>query len=279
MFGTTNPRYYQTPNGKVPSVTTVLSLLDKPFLKRWAANKAVEYIIKGALVTSKVIKQGDADGIGKETEYTIHDWDINKARTAYKQLSTEAADYGTYIHTLCECYFKGQEIESPHEPTQKLTKSFYTWCKKHNVKPIETETVVYGDGYAGRVDLICEIDCFWYKSKDKKDQKAGRRRRVVALIDFKTGKGTYYPEWGLQTAGYRIAYNQSQTTKFLGDELGVDLSGRLSSDFCAQHHGVLKFNKDTNRVNYKDMTPTFDRDLKAFLLLKDFWWLTNEGEK
>ena len=261
MFGTTNPRYYQTKAGKVPSVTTILSLLDKPFLKKWAANCAVEYI-------DDILFQR------LETEEPImgnHEM-FDKARTSYKQLSMEAADYGTYIHTLCEVYFKGQKIESPHEPTQKLMTSFYAWCKKHNVKPIETETVVYGDGYAGRVDLICEIDSFWktkgWCKKNKVEWYKGiNKQRVITLIDFKTGKGSYYPEWALQTAGYITAWNMSH------------LDNMAQIEQCARHHGVLKFNKETNRVNYKDMTPTHDRDLKAFLLLRDFWWLTNEGEK
>ncbi len=251
-----SPRYYPHNGVNLPSVTSILTLLSKGALIPWAANCAVDYI--------------DFQCFGDDDH--LESWNLDlkqRARTAYKRASIEAADYGTYIHTLCKYYFDGHKIESPHEQTQKLMTSFYAWCKKHHVVPIETEVVVYGDGYAGRVDLICEIDCFWYKSKDKKDQEAGRRRRVVALIDFKTGKGSYYPEWPLQTAAYRCAKNQ-----MLND---CPPEFRWTADIT--HHGVLKFSKETCRVNYKDMTPTYERDLQAFMCLVKFWELVNGEEK
>ncbi len=265
-FGKSPARYYTYDGKQLPSVTSILTLLSKGALIPWAANCAMDK------VASYVSTQS--------THIFLHQWQdvFDQARTAYKQASIEAADYGTYIHTLCEYYFKGYEIESPHEQTQKLMTSFYAWCKKHNVKPIETEVVVYGDGYAGRVDLICEIDQFWYKSKDKADQKLGRRKRVIVLIDFKTGKGSYYAEWPLQTSAYRRAWDKSIACEHF------DGCGKFRDSTCKKHcfdiiqyHGVLKFNKETCRVNYKDMTPTYERDLDAFMLLVKFWELVNES--
>ena len=264
IYGNRKPRFYPVdwlphpflPNilvDKFPSVTTITSVLGKPALRGWAANMAVDYIISGPKVTEKLILEGDTEGVGRTTEHTIHDWDFNDARTAYLRASGEAADYGTYIHTLCEHYFKtNAEIKSPHEPTQKLMDSFYGWCKKRNVIPISTEQVVYGNGYAGRVDLICEIDTFWKTKAWRRNNGVewysgiGKERWPV-LIDFKTGKGTYYPEWYLQTAGYR-------------------------AKSPVIHHGVLKFNKDTLRVNYKDFSPEYEKNYRSFQNLVAFYW-------
>ncbi len=259
-FGKSPARYYTHDGKQLPSVTSILTLLSKGALIPWAANCAVDDVN----ARLKWISVEDHEGL-----LLIDGWlgpeNLKPARTAYKQASIEAADYGTYIHTLCEYYFTtGIPIESLHEQTQKLMTSFYAWCKKHNVKPIETEVVVYGDGYAGRVDLICEIDQFWYKSKDKADQKAGRGKRVVALIDFKTGKGSYYPEWPLQTSAYKHAWNNHWVAY-----------GKGSANKFVDYHGVLKFNKETCRVNYKDMSGTYDRDLQAFMLLVKFWEIMN----
>ena len=260
-FGKSPARYYQHEGKMLPSVTSILTLLSKSALIQWAANCAVEYI----------------EEIWAKGERTAKS-DFQPARTAYRQASIEAADYGTYIHTLCKYYFDTGEVKSPHEQTQKLMTSFYAWCKKHNVKPIETEIVVYGDGYAGRVDLICELDCFWYKSKDKKDQQVGRRRRVVALIDFKTGKGSYYNEWYLQAAGYKEAYNHGLCDSWNWCRGHIDCADKkVHCEKAANYHGVLKFNKETCRVNYKDMSETYERDLKAFMLLVKFWELVNES--
>ena len=291
-FGKSPARYY-THNGKqLISVTSILTLLSKGALIPWAANCAVDNIL-GRVADSFIDLETrqDYNTYGESVEYEWPIWgtkDFPTARTAYRQASIEAADYGTYIHTLCKYYFDGAEIVSEHEQTQKLMTSFYAWCKKHNVVPIETEVVVYGDGYAGRVDLICEIDCFWYKSKDKKDQEAGRRKRVVALIDFKTGKGSYYPEWPLQTAAYREAWNLKvrydaifHISKGASTVVMTETNKKLHREYCAKHniqyHGVLKFNKETCRCNYKDMTPTYERDLQAFMLLVKFWEIMNES--
>lgn len=271
-FGTYKPRFYPVkgtnpltgePVTAYPSVTTIGSILAKLALIPWAANCAVDYLFSGEPVK----------------------WaDLDKARTAHLQASREAADYGTYIHALSEYYFKtGIEIDSPHEMTDKLMKSFYVWCKKHTVKPIATEQVVYGNGYAGRTDLVCEIDQFWYKNTNKKDQTAGRKRRVIALIDFKTGKASYYADWGLQVAAYRHGYNteikfnahESQDWDNAKEDEAVDC-GQLVKDYenkhLAKHHGILKFNKKTLRVNYKDYSQQYDNDYESFMDLVRFYW-------
>ncbi len=161
-FGKSPARYYTHNGVKLPSVTSILTLLSKGALIPWASNCAVDYI------EDNMSYLGFNEGIDLP--------DTDKARTAYRQASIEAADYGTYIHTLCKYYFDTGEVKSPHEQTQKLMTSFYAWCKKHHVVPIETEVVVYGDGYAGRVDLICELDCFCTNLRTKKTSKqdAGR---------------------------------------------------------------------------------------------------------
>ena len=269
-FGKSPARYYTYNGVKLPSVTSILTLLSKGALIPWAANCAVDELQS---VSDRMIIVGRS--------YAPTEGEYKQARTAYRQASIEAADYGTYIHTMCELYLQTEfEIKFAHEQTQKLMTSFYAWCKKYNVKPIETEIVVYGDGYAGRVDLICELDCFWYKSKDKKDQQVGRRRRVVALIDFKTGKGSYYNEWYLQAAGYKEAYNHGLCDSWNWCRGHIDCADKkVHCEKAANYHGVLKFNKETCRVNYKDMSETYERDLKAFMLLVKFWETMNGEEK
>ena len=260
MFGK-KPRIYHKDGKAYPSVTSVLSALDKSALIQWAANCAVDWIVTGA-------DWSEPEKVNNP-RWIVSELRLAEARTAYKRESMEAREYGTYIHTLCELHLTTKQmVSSPHKQTDKLMSSFYSWFTKHNVKPIKTEVVVFGDNYAGRVDLICEIDQFWYKSKDKKDQAAGRRKRVITLIDFKTGKGSYYPTWYLQTAAYANAYN-----------LGLAQIAAESKEYTGlkekvvECYGVLKFNKLTCRVNYKDFTPTYDRDLKAFKLIAEFYGL------
>ena len=54
--------------------------------------------------------------------------ELEYARTAFKQESTEAADYGTYIHTMCQHSLENDiELESPHEMTNDFMKGLWKW--------------------------------------------------------------------------------------------------------------------------------------------------------
>ncbi len=85
-FGRSKPRFYDTPNGQVPSVTTICSLLDKPMLKQWAANEAVDYIktakrdwAPGFTLKEKFERDtvfGVARGIPMDVGYTLYAWTL-----------------------------------------------------------------------------------------------------------------------------------------------------------------------------------------------------------
>ena len=253
-FGRKEPRFYPTQNGMVPSATTVLSVLNKPMLMPWAANCAVDYVIDNSDVNATLSGE-----LGTWKCYDAYCHILDEARTAYKRESKESMNYGTYIHTLCKYYFEtGTEIESPHEMTDKLMKSFYVWYKKHSVVPLETETAVYGDSYAGRVDLVCLMRQYWMSKKWCENNgyewhRGIEKERTVILIDFKTGKGSYYTDWPLQIAGYRKAV-----------------------PFDLNHHGILKFNKETMKVNFKCFSPSYENDYKSFMDLVRFYWRQNQ---
>ncbi len=274
-------RYYWSGSCWVPSVTTVMPSPDLEVLMKWAADCAVDYLCLDELVPD----------------------DPDKARTAYQREAAEAADYGTYIHALCELFLTaGQEIESPHELTngfmngfdyktktglKKHAVGFYDWCKNHNVKVIATEHEVITDTYGGKLDLVCEIDSFWMTKRwcnqyGHKWYEGIDKQRVIALPDFKTGKETYYDTWKYQLAGYKQAWD-----KRYGQPI--------------QHYGVLKFNKKTGKINYKDFTEyeatcpkeagnkvngkletekytrTYETDRQTFNALVKLWWLRNRG--
>ena len=250
-------------NGRwVPSGTTVLGLIEKAALVPWAAGCAVDYLVNNRKIHN----------ISSETE-ELH----QLARTAYEQVSTEAADYGTYIHKLCEVSLTNDiQIESPDEMTNDFMKGLWEWKNKHNVKVIAMEHEVLSKWYGGRLDLVCELD------------------GVVTLIDFKTGKGAYYDTWKYQLAGYRNAWHNREAWN----------NGEIYPNI--QHHGILKFNKKKTKtkgysVNYKDFTEyeatrkcvdkprvdgklqtekyirTYETDLTVFMSCVMLWWSMKHG--
>ncbi len=243
-------RFYTNSKGeKVPSGTSVLP---KPYLAQWAANCAVDYLWENS-------PKWPIDG-NDNTVLALRQDVMDKVRTAFEQESREAADYGTYIHTLCEYSLKnGIQLASPHKMTGMFMAGFWVWCYKHKVKVITMEHEVVTDTYGGRLDLVCEMD------------------GVVTIVDFKTGKGTYYDTWKWQLAGYRQAWNDTVMNK------GV-----------IQNSVVVKFNKETMKVNWKSFneyqatrtnlkgekekyTRTYDMDRGAFNDCVRLWWSTQRG--
>lgn len=273
-------RFYKSGELMVPSGTTVLP---RPYLAKWAANCAVESIGREWEMFAD---------LGEMLEFPAEDTYSN-ARTAFERESMEAADYGTYIHTLCQyCLTTNTEVESPHELTQGFMEGLWAWAKKHNVKPIAMEHEVLSHWYGGRLDLVCEMDSFWMTKAGCKKfgvewYKGIEKQRVIVLVDFKTGKSSYYDTWKYQLAGYRQAWRWGT---------------RENPYQPIKHHGVLKFNKETGKVNYKDFTiwettrtvqgsprltdgslrtekyiRTYETDRATFNALVGLWWLVNRG--
>jgi len=291
-------RYYWNGQRWVPSGTTVIGILDKPALMPWAANCAVDYV-------------WECSALPILTEEMC-----TEARTAYQIKSQEARDYGTFIHWMCERFlttgkpepipatFEIEEDEGNHtievdvELTRKfmdgwtyVTKTgkgkratgFYEWCEANKIKPIAVEGKVLHDKYGGRFDLVCEMN------------------GVVTLIDFKTGKGTYYDTWPIQLAGYRNGWNDTISNEAVDIEFNPKIPfGEATKHIRSnsiQAHGILKFNKDNGRINYKDFTSyqrtrtnqqtlepekytrNYETDLNTFMGCVDLWWLINRGVK
>ena len=301
-----NQRYYWNGSRQVPSGTTVIGQLDKPFLRQWAANKAVDWLWEHSPVWPV-----DDDTVVKclRTDYT------DKARSAYQREGQLAAGYGTFIHSLCEQYLtsmtplvipeqytievdKGDDIivDTPMKLTkgfmegfdykteklkiEKHAKGFYEWVAEHKIKPIVMEHEVVTDTYGGRLDLVCEMD------------------GVVTLVDFKTGKG-YFPEHAYQLAGYRQAWN-AEIKRLMGMAGGHEYDAL--EEKLVHRHGILLFNKATGKVTYKDYTeyqatrtvaecprksdgslPTekftrnYKTDVRVFNDCVRLWWSRNRG--
>lgn len=233
--------YPNSPNGLQPSVTSITGCLMKYALVDWAAGCAVDYIQNHSFTAEQAEEVFAA------------------ARTAHKQISKTAADTGTDVHELCALWLTNQdtrEAESNATPDMlTLFEAFKEWCKENKIEVIHSEIVLHGDGYSGRCDLIA------YRT----DPKTGRR--YFGVYDIKTGKGSYYPEWGLQLAAYANAYENWAIEK---DE---------EYPWPVQEIGIIKLNKETLRCNFKTFTEEYHRLAKAFNSLTEFYWEYNNLQK
>jgi len=181
-------RHIHTLDGKSLTVcTTILGVIAKPMLIQWAANMAVEYIIKVA----KPIYE--TEGVKLEDTYLINGEQLNEAKTAHRRKKEEAGQKGTDIHFEVEKLVKDAiqrnkgiiDIDTKSEFPQ--VQHFINWAIENNVKFLESEKHIYSKSLwlGGIVDIVCEIN------------------GEVWITDIKTGSGIY-PEAFAQMAGYEL---------------------------------------------------------------------------
>lgn len=180
----TSDRFYDIDGvGRLPSVTTILSVIAKPALYGWYA------------------KHGSAKALAvmdslKERSLTLHDaiWEEFGAGFFRNgtSLSEEAADYGKQAHAIIEKILKQGDVEwqFPSTPVQVVNAvgAFLAWRERTQFRVIKTESRVYSKKlrYAGTCDAI------------------GETKDGITLIDWKTSRGIY-PEYQIQAVAYKYA--------------------------------------------------------------------------
>ncbi|HPJ12203.1 MAG TPA: PD-(D/E)XK nuclease family protein [Caldisericia bacterium] len=111
----------------VPSVTTVISQLDKPYLLKWANS-------------------------------------IGLKGYSYEDIRDKAAETGTIAHTMVENLIKGQEEDFSYHPlfvpAQRSFKAFQEWLTTHDIQFLGSEISLVNPtlGFGGTVDIIARID-------------------------------------------------------------------------------------------------------------------------
>ena len=164
---------YRLDGAKIPGVTTVLGVLDKPALKQWAANEAA---------TEAVEHWDELSQLGLLER-------LERIRYAHKNTLRTASVRGTRIHALGEKVAHGLEVQVPDEylgPVQAYARFLDRW----EIETVHTEIPVCHSGYryGGTADVIAT-------SPRLLDGRP-------FILDVKTGKGVY-KETALQLGAYR----------------------------------------------------------------------------
>lgn len=159
----------------LPSVTSILGVIDRPQLNDWKQTQCV----LSAITLPR--QDGEVDD----------DFAKRVVADSWEYVS-EAADRGTKVHKAIENYLLFGEI-SPDIAVRDIFMPFVDWAAA-NIENIHfSERVLVGDGYAGTCDLKAEI-----------------RGVGLSIIDFKTrrpynGKFSGYLTDNLQLSAYRAA--------------------------------------------------------------------------
>ena len=161
----------------LPSVTTILRVLDAPALTAWK----VEQAVLAVMTTPR--QPGETDDVF--IQRVLH------ADRVQDEEAQKARNRGTAIHDALEAYFTGQDIDGEILPW--IVPAAKAVEKYGNL--VACEKILVGDGYAGRTDLIqLAKDCVWIW-----DWKSAKK-----LPD--PTKGGAWSEHRLQAAAYAKAF-------------------------------------------------------------------------
>lgn len=172
------------PNTIVPSVTGIVGLLDKPFLRQWTANECAKHV-QESVVPGQVL---DEVQVAQLTQ---------AARYAWKQKRDRAQTVGSIVHDWAE-EFIGRMVEGQDAPELPVApqartgvEAFLRWWESAGLEPLAVERMAFhpGEMYVGTFDLLA---------------KSGDR---TILVDYKTGSGVY-EEHHFQTAAYVLALEE-----------------------------------------------------------------------
>ena len=172
-------RHYAHPLTGVeyPSVTTILSVLDKPALPRWAAVEVATYAVEHRESWAGLPARDAVELLKKAP------WGKTK----------NAADAGTDAHAYCEARLKGEKAERPDaslfSPLHgKAFENVDAILAELAPTAVAVEATAWSNayGYAGTFDALVLIN------------------GELVLCDLKTSKGVY-EEYALQLAAYRFA--------------------------------------------------------------------------
>lgn len=127
---TAHTPYHLADGAIVPSVTTVLGILDKPGLPHWA-------------------------------------WECGMRGEDYREVRDAAADIGTLSHHLIACHLKGEApdtsayySEAEVEKAKRCLAKYLRWESEHPISPVMIETPLVSEEFkfGGTLDLFAEFD-------------------------------------------------------------------------------------------------------------------------
>lgn len=208
--------------GLLPSPTTILALLRKPQLESW--------IVEQAVLAALTSPRRDGEDVDAFIHRILHvDQEHNQERDA-------AADEGTAIHNAIQLSLEGLEYDPKYRP--------HVEAVRREIDPlgrtIKTETVLVGEGYAGRTDAVLEDD------------------HTISVLDFKGCNklpDKPWPEAIMQVSSYSAALGNT------GDKLVRGLIVYINRNIVGE---VRAFAVDD-----------WQSEFEKFKLLLKYWYLSN----
>lgn len=199
---------YRTKNGKrVPGVTTVLNILNKPALIYWGYLMGLENYNRVTEGIAKIIndpfwiRNFDVDDLSLKIGLKDHVLNFLQGFQigALYEKRDKAAEAGTLGHLFVENHLKGlPDPDTYGIPTAIVKKAegayiaFLEWEKSHDFRMVESEIPLVSEahGYGGTIDIGAVVN-------------------QRSIVDIKTSKDIYFTMW-VQLSAYGELYNENR---------------------------------------------------------------------
>jgi len=147
--------------GLLPSVTSVLGIMDKPQLTAWK--------IEQAIMASLTLPKEDGEALEDYAKRVVKD---SKASTS------KAAEHGTRMHEQMEHILLGRACSKEPE-LQPYIKTFKEWAEDNIEETYWCEKALVGPGYAGRCDAYVRLKVIGDAIIDLKNRKVNPKYSPV----------------------------------------------------------------------------------------------------
>ncbi|MEU7177014.1 MULTISPECIES: hypothetical protein [Streptomyces] len=185
-------RFYihpERPEIKVPGVTSIISMLPKPFLMFWSAKMTAELAVDSLPFVAQMAER-DRQGA------------VDYLKGASRRYTKMRADVGSDAHDLFERMIRGEDVGSVHPDLASYRDNFAAFLEAVNPRLERAEDVAWSDahGYAGSFDAVLTV----WLSEDGKPTPDRSGTPHLLMADWKTSKDTY-PDVALQMSAYTHA--------------------------------------------------------------------------
>ena len=217
-------RLYRIDGREVPSVTTVLNVLDKPGLPYWGMKVGIEGTLamhNMGLLSSVPLGDQKVLATGEDNAYKVAGVDevlelLTKHKLTVNHVRDKAGDRGKAVHDALEVWAKDgvlPEVGMYPPAEQGYILGLLAFLSDVHPEP-ESQEVMVGSseyGFAGRYDVRLRIpqDCqvVFHRTPVKGPQYATLKKGMI-LTDLKTSKGVY-PSHHRQLEAYEQASIES----------------------------------------------------------------------
>jgi hypothetical protein len=187
---------YKLDGAWVPGVTTILGVLDKPAIPKWAAKSVAEYVARNREGIEHLYGMGERPMVDALKGIPWQERDTAGVR-------------GTDVHDFAERILKGEEVDVPDALVGHV-EACVQFMDDWSIKPVLIEQTVGSRGhtYAGKLDLI-----------------ADSAHAPRAIFDWKTAASGIYKETAFQLVAYAFAefYGENGDEHPMAD-LGIEES-------------------------------------------------------